>query len=303
MLGPIFLSLLAASLFAASHVTARRGLVESSAVAAVLLSCSSALLLLSIFVLFDPPSHLNGKGLALFASSGVAAPGVSRWAASIGVQRLGPSVAIPITQGARPLLAVTGAIFLLGERITILRLIGILFIIAGGWELSRTRGDARSPTMGSLEGPFQTGVYSRFFRVGIVFPILASVAYAGQDLLVKEGLSHLASPQFGAMVGMATALTLWVLGVLLIPRLRAQLVIGRDFGWLCLSGSLAAAAILSLFNALKLGDVSLVSPVAASQPLMVFLFSRMLLRDLEDLQAVIVLAGCAVVVGTILVSL
>lgn len=303
-LGPVPLALAAAVCFAGSHVTARRGLVESSVVSAVLISCSSALLVLGAAVAFDPPTAIVGKGFLLFALAGLAAPGVSRWAASTGVHRLGPSVAVPITQGTRPLIAVMGAVLILGEQVTISRLIGIGFIIGGGWELSRSRREARSLGLGALEGPLKEDAQTtRFFRVGVIFPVLAGMAYATQDVVVKEALQHYSHPQFGAMVGMGTALAIWGLAVLVIPGLRAQVRVGRDFGWLCVSGSLAGIAILALFHALELGEVSLVSPITASQPLIVFVLSPLLLGRLEHVHISTVISGFAVVAGTILVSL
>lgn len=299
-------ALLAAICFAGSQVTVRRGLVHSSIISGVLVSLSTALVVIVIAVLFDPPAEVTADGLALFVLGGLAAPGISRWAATTGVHRLGPSVAVPITQGARPLLAVGGALLFLGESLTIPKLVGLVAIVAGGSQLSRSREDARSLGLGSIEGPVETATRSqRIFRLrpGIVFPLLAGLAYAASDLVVKEALDHLPHPRFGAMVGMASALVAWSAATLLAPPLRRQLRLGRDVGWLVASGVLAGLAIINLFTALDLGDVTLVSPITASQPLAVFLFSRIFLRKIERLNASIVLAGCSIVVGTIIISL
>jgi uncharacterized membrane protein len=61
-------------------------------------------------------------------------------------------------------------------------------------------------------------------------------------------------------------------------------------------------AILSLFTALVEGDVTVVTPIASSQPLIVFLLSTLLLRDLEQIRRSTVVAGLAIVAGTILVA-
>jgi uncharacterized membrane protein len=62
------------------------------------------------------------------------------------------------------------------------------------------------------------------------------------------------------------------------------------------------AAILLLFNALDRGDVSVVAPVVSTQPLLVFLFSALILRHMERRDPSMLLAGGVVVIGTILVS-
>lgn len=292
---------MAAFCFGASQVTARRGLVDTSIIAGMLISLSTAFLVIGGLVALNPPEALDATGLLFFSLGGLAAPGVSRWAATTGVHRLGPSIAVPITQGVRPILAVTGAVLLLGESVDLQRFLGLTAIVAGGWYLSRSREEARTMSLGAFEGGHSYPL--RRFRPGIVFPLLAGLAYASSDLLVKHALGYLPYATLGAFVGIATALTTWGGIISFVPRARRQLRVGRDFGWLIVSGGLNALALMSIFSALERGDVSLVSTLAASQPLTVFVFSRLLLRSIERLDASTVIAGSAVVAGTILVSL
>ena len=297
-------ALLAATCFAGSQVTAKRGLVTTSVVGGVLISVSTALVVLAISVAFDPPQSVDVTAIAFFAGAGIAAPGISRWAATTGVHVLGPSIAVPITQGARPLLAVAGAIAFLDEALDPQRAIALFAIVAGGWELSRSRGEAQALGMGSLEGTLEDERSSRhFFRPGIAFPLVAGLAYATSDVLAKEGLRQLGDPSFGALVGIGTALLVWLVVVTVSSAVRERVHFGPHRGWLVLSGALAGLALLNLFNALDRGDVTLVSPIIATQPLAVFVLSRLLLRDLEKLHPSTVLAGTSIVIGTIVMSL
>lgn len=305
-LGAEVYALLAALCFAGSQVTARRGLEHSSIITGVLVSLSTALVVLGVAVVLDPPQGINATGIMLFVAAGLAAPGVSRWAATTGVHRLGPSVAVPITQGARPLLAVIGALVLLGESMTWQKVVGLIAIVAGGTQLSRAREDARALALGSIEGPVEpVNRAKRILRLrpGIMYPLLAGLAYATSDLVVKEALAHLPYPRFGAMIGMASALTVWAVATAVAPPLRKQFRLRGDVGWLVISGVLAGLALINLFTALDVGDVTIVSPITASQPLAVFVFSRILLRRLERLTPSIVVAGCSIVAGTIIISL
>lgn len=304
-LPPEIFALIAAASFAASQVTVRRGLVSSSIVSGVLVSLSAALLVISIPVLLDPPGSLNLPGVALFAVAGIAAPGISRWASTTGVRRLGPSISVPITQGARPLLAIGGAIVFLGESIGALRVVGVAAIVLGGWQLTRSRPETSRPAPGTPEGavPDELPHARRLFRPGIAWPLIAGLAYATSDVVVKRALGELPYPSFGALVGMATALGIWILSAVIVRPLRDRLRLGPDKGWLALSGGFAGMALLSMFSALKSGEVTLVSPIIASQPLAVFLLSRALLGDLEKLHLSTVLAGTSVAAGTVLVSL
>ena len=296
-------ALLASTCFAGSQITAKRGLVSTSVIAGVLISLSTALVVLTVSVAFDPPREVNLTAVGFFAAAGIAAPGISRWAATTGIQTLGPSIAVPITQGARPLLAVIGAMLFLNESLDQQRAIGLIAIVAGGLVLSRSRGEAQSLGMGSLEGTIEQNTRAqRLFRPGIAFPLVAGLAYATSDILVKAGLDRLSDPSFGALLGMGTALLLWLIVAGVSPAIRRRVHVGPHRAWLVLSGVLAGLALLSLFNALERGNVTLVSPIIATQPLAVFVLSRLLLRDLESLHLSTILAGTSVVIGTIIMS-
>ncbi|MPZ68184.1 MAG: EamA family transporter [Actinobacteria bacterium] len=195
--------------------------------------------------------------------------------------------------------AVLGGTVLLGERLTWREALGLGLIVAGGWRLSRSRS---VETAGEYqEGPTEA-IPRKVFRRGLVFPLLAALAYATQDVVTKGALVHLDDARFGALIGGATALCTW-LAALAISGVRKQVRVGEDYGWLILSGFLAGLAIVNLFTALRVGDITVVSPIVATQPLAVFFLSRILLRRLELLHASIVLAGVGIVAGTALVSL
>lgn len=299
---PLALASIAAVCFAASQVTVKRGLVGTSIVAGVLISLTTAMVTVGATVALDPPHSIDPQGSLLFAMAGLAAPGISRWAATTGIYRLGPSISVPITQATRPVLAVTGALLFLGEELSALRAVGLVGILAGGWELSRSREDARTMSMGALEGEVESAPTPPRFRPGIIFPLLAGAAYASADLVVKSALSHQSHPRFGALVGMAAALIAWGVAMILVPSVRRRIKVSNDAGWFVLSGVLAGLATISLYTALEAGQVTLVSPISATQPLAVFVLSRLLLPSFERLHLATLLAGTAVVLGTILIS-
>ena len=315
---PVVFALLAATSFAASQVAVRRGLVTTTVVGGLLVSLGSSLAVLTVAVALDPPTGaLDGQAIALFAMAGVAAPGVARWAAATGVRRLGPSTAVPIMQSARPLLATAAAVVLLTEPLTTQRAVGLALIVVGGWSLSRdTTADADpgrrpadrdtlGPSSRSGSKPLRGDAIPRrqaVLRRGAAFPLLAGLCYASADILIKRGLLLMPKPATAALISTVAALATWSAVVAASPRFRTRVALGSDIGWQVLSGVLAGTALLCLSTALGRGDVTLVSPVLASQPLMVFILSRLLLRDLERLQMATVLAGCSIVVGTLVVA-
>jgi drug/metabolite transporter (DMT)-like permease len=288
--------------FAASQVMTRRGLVHTPVIVGVMISLSCALLGAGIFVAVDPPAEIEGGALALFVVGGLAAPGVSRWASAMGIRMLGPSVAVPLAQGARPILSVTAAVVLLGETFTSLQVFGLATIIGGGWELSRVR-------KGKADQEPETEVMSKVERLrksvrpGIAFPLGAALAFATSDVFMKEGLARMDHPGFATLAAMGSALVVWLLIAAMVPKVRGEMKVGRDVGWLIASGLINGFALINLNSALEAGDLTTVAPIIAAQPLAVVVFSRVLLRDLEHLTPAVVLAGAAVVVGTIIITL
>jgi drug/metabolite transporter (DMT)-like permease len=291
-------ALFSAVCFAGSHVVSKRGLQDTSVTGASLIVLGVSWTVIAAAVVVATPADLTVEAIAVFSALGLLVPAVSRWAVLKSVDVLGPSTAIPIQQGLRPLLSVTGAVLLLGEDVGAVRAFGVILIIAGGWQLSKRPEGI--PTAGGT----RPAVRRFALRPGIAFPLIAAVAYAASDLLVRATLGDdLAEPASAAMISTGTGFVAWVAVVLAIPPIRVSVRFGRAGWWLVASGGLIGLAILGVFHALSLGEVSLVTPINATQPLIVLLFSALFLRDLERIRPAMVLSATAIVVGAILVSL
>jgi transporter family protein len=290
------LTVLAAFGFAASQVSMKLGLQGTTILAGVLIGMVSALTVLAVGgLLLSPPETISGTGLLLFASAGLLAPGITRWAATVSIHRFGPSITVPITQGTRPLFGLAAAAIILGETLTVNRVVGALSIVAGGWRLSTSEEEET--------GKARRRFPRRKLRPGFVLPVLAGIAFAASDILVKSALNRMSEPIFGAMIGMTVATFVWVTPSLSLPRLRGKLTAGNKSWWFVLSGVLQGLGFFGLYSALQRGDVSLVAPILAAQPLAVFLLSRLFIRHLEGLNPGTVIAGCLIVAGTIIVTL
>jgi drug/metabolite transporter (DMT)-like permease len=278
----------------------------------VIVGC--AWVVVMIPMLLDPPETVSTRAVVFFALSGLFAPAISRWAALGGVRALGPSISVPIQQGLRPLIVVPAAVIVLNETVGWTRVLGLAAIVTGGWILSREpeRADelpaealvAPGPATGQLatavERRSRTSTWG--FRPGIAFPIAAAIGYATSDLLVKIGLGGGADPVYAAPLSIGVGFLVWAVAHAFRP-VRRRFRLGKDAGWLVLSGAFMGTAILLLFRALARGDVSLVAPVIGTQPLFVMLLSAILLRHLERRDRTTVLAASIVVIGTILVAL
>jgi uncharacterized membrane protein len=104
------------------------------------------------------------------------------------------------------------------------------------------------------------------------------------------------------MVSTGAGLFAWLVIVAAVPSVRAGVRFGPRAWWLVLAGVLIGFAILSVYNAFRRGEVSIVTPINAVQPLLVLLLSSLFLRDLEQIRPMTVISGVAIVIGVILVS-
>jgi len=288
-------ALFSALCFASSHVVSKRGLQDTSVTAASLIILGVSWLVISLSVLLGPPPDIAGRAVAIYAALGLLVPAISRWSVLKSVHDLGPSIAIPIQQGLRPLLSVMGGLLLLGERLSVLRSVGVASIIVGGVQLSRRPPDKSPGSPPKLR--------RLALRTGLAFPFIAGLAYATSDVLIRLTLGDGdTQPGVAAMISTGSGLLAWLVAVAVVPRARADVRFGPGSWWFVLAGALIGAAILGVYNALQRGEVSLVSPINSTQPLIVLLLSALFLRDLDRVRWTTVAAAIAIVVGAILVS-
>ena len=298
-LSPQVLAVCSAVLFAGSHIASKRGVATTSVVGGLLISLSVGLLTLLAAVLLDQPSMDSLGAVSVFAAAGFFGPGLGRAGSVVGVHLLGPSISVPIHGSAYPLCAVAGAAVFLHEGVDVLRAGGCVAIVVGVWVLSRHGGEPAAP---DLDGIPEQNAGRSAFRSGLIFPLAAGIGYGVADIIRKEGLQVLPEPAFGAFIGVAAALLGWLTGLAISPALRARLIWGRTAGWFAASGFMASLALLAQFHALRRGDVSVVSPIVAAQPLAVLLLSVLFLGGIERVTARVVTGAGVVVLGTGLLS-
>lgn len=228
---------------------------------------------------------------ALFALAGLSGPGLARLLMMRSVRDVGASVAVPVQASSNPLISSLAGLTVFDEEGGPGRLAALALTITGIW--SCARGGSANRTEGA------PGV----MRVGrltvVLLPLGAGAAYAGADILRKAGLNRLDEPILAALVGTATALAVWGLAYVLRPSMRAPVVRGMSLAWFVLNGLLIGAAQVALLLALSVGELSVVSPIVASQPVIVVLLSALVLRDVETLRWGSVLGAALVVLGVL----
>ncbi|MCZ7531978.1 MAG: DMT family transporter [Acidimicrobiia bacterium] len=291
----ILLAASAALSFAAGSVLAKRGMQHTNAFTALLLTSSVAAIILGFVVLFDRPENVTPTAFWFFVMAGLIGDGVARFSMLSAVDRLGPSIAIPIQTAAYPLIAVTGGVVLLSETINMTQVLGAAAVVAGIWVLL-------APSSNDVLGIDTPRRWTVIRWSALPLPLLAGVAFAVSDLFRKSGLEETPDPAFGALVAVVTMLTVLVAATASSPQLRRQVKIGTGSGWLIAAGTSIAVALLTLFKALEGGAVSVVGPIIAAQPLGVVMLSWALLHNIERVTLRMVLGAVMVVAGVVLIA-
>lgn len=284
----------AAVLFASASVTAKRGMQHMNVATALVISLTVTAAITGVAVAFDPPDQVHLSAVGLFIGAGLIGDGIGRFSSLGGVDRLGPSTAVPIQTAAYPVMAMAGGVLVLSESVAPAQLLGAGLVIGGIWALTGP-GIRRG-------GPSSAAGRTRHPWSAVALPIIAGVGFGISDLFRKAGLDEVPNPAFGALTAVLTVLVAWIVAATALPALRRQLRPGPGWQWLVASGLFTALALLAVFKALDAGTVSAVGPIVAAQPLAVITLSWLILRDLERVKGRMVAGGILTVAGVVLIA-
>ena len=137
---------------------------------------------------------------------------------------------------------------------------------------------------------------------GYAFALGAAMCFGGSNVLAKNLIDQYAPPLaiacFSLLFG-TTALLPFVgrgLGAgLRVPRVQV--------GMILLSGAVAAGAVTSLYFSLSRAPVVVVSPIAATNPLITLVMAHLFLQHMERVTLRLILGALLVVMGVVLVIL
>ena len=272
--------------FATSHILIRRGLAKSNPLAGFCISISiSAITLWILAVLYLPLSSFWTHAIWYFIVGGVFASGLGRWLVYIAIDKLGVARSIPVASTS-PMFASILAVFLVGERWTLLAFLGTVFIIGGVIIISRTPSQ-------KLE----------WRRTDLIFPLMAALSFALSANVRKLGFFIDNLPLMASCVNATTGL---LLGMLLIAGQGGVKVLRmpkRIFGWFLAAGLCNTGGMLANFYALSTGDVVIVEPLISTNPVLSVILTAIFLRDVETVNLRVGLGVAGTFVGTVLLVL
>ena len=285
-LPPQLIALAASLFYAASGISARRGLRYSTPITVTLVSLLvhafglGAVLLLSTGVPNVPPLVL-----LLFFITGTLQP-VIRVFTYAGIFYMGASRGTTV-RGCHPLFSTSLAIIFLGESANIWILAGTVLIVGGVALISWQPASERATY--------------RWWHIG--FPLGAALLAGISHPIRRYALGLANEPLFyAAMVGWVSLF--WMLGYLSTPLARERPKWSKEaLAPFLMAGIFETLGILLVVIALSLGPVVIVSPIVATSPLWILVGTGVFLRGIEKLNLRTVIGALCVVGGTMAISL
>jgi drug/metabolite transporter (DMT)-like permease len=278
----IVLSLVSAFLFGAMTVALRVALRRGNAEVGAFVTVLTAFVLVAAYALLASASF-ETRGLAIFALTGLLAPGGSQLLFTLAVRDAGAS-RTSVVVGAAPLFAVAIALVFLREPFRLPLALGAILVVAGGTLLASDR--ARP---------------AQFLAVGLVLAGASALLIATRDNVVRAVSDDLrVDPSAGA----AAALLAGGLAMLCYAAVRrpAELRSFRDWPPFVPVGILFAISYALLYEAYFRGRVTVVSPLVATEALWGVGLSALLIGRSERVGLRLVLGALLIVAGGALIG-
>jgi drug/metabolite transporter (DMT)-like permease len=285
----VLLALASAFLFGAMTVALRIALRRHPATdLGAVVTTAVGLVVVSFAAALDPATgelaHL--RELAVFALAGVLAPGLSQILFMLAIRDVGSSRA-SVVVGAAPLVGATLAIVFLDEPLRGPLVLGALLIVVAGVLL------AREPARPE-----------HFRAVGLVFAGAATIFFSIRDVIVRwySGEATLGSFEAAAASLAMGWLLISVFAVVARRGQPARELLRPALAGFVPAGILFGLSYVLLFEAYYRGEVTVVSPLVATESLWTVLLSALILRGSELVGPRLVLGAALVVAGGVLIG-
>ena len=285
-------SFLAAFGFACGTILVRIGTQRVSAPTAAFFTVfTGAILLLIMAFAFQLQAILALQPIAWawFALMGAMAYPIARVLANSAIIRVGASRASSMSS-FQPVFALALGVTFLGERPNLLVGLGTPVVVSGLFLVFFSERNNR----GSEQ------VFSQK-TLGYLLALGAAAAFGSRDVISRHVVSDIAPPLAAAAFALALG------GLMLFAFTHRDVVntlrsIPRRFTIICgLAGLVLGLAVASLFQALSLAPVTVVSPINASNPLITLVLAHLFLRRLESVNLLLVLGVLLSVGGVMMV--
>lgn len=261
------LSLLSAITFAYANAILRRGVLTGTVFQALVISLPVALPLFAVAMLltggFSALANFSSFGIALLAIAGIIHLACGRYCNYRATKAMGTNLVAPVQQFSLVITLVLAVVWL-GERMTVLRLLGIALVIVGPALMFVPGRRKAKPISLSAAANESADSFNPDLAEGYFFAFISSIGFGLSPILIR-----MAFETKGVAVGVAggfisyVAATLAVGLLLIIPERRREgaridAATARLFS---ISGILGSFSQMFRYVALALVPVSVAAPI------------------------------------------
>lgn len=280
-------SLVAAFCYTFSGVLAVFGMKDHNPTAVTFISILANVAFLWPVTLLFSPIIFNSSAILLYAVSAAFAPVSGRWLNYLSLERVGVSNTTTIS-GLQPIIVAVLAAIFLSERFPAIIYVAIVITTVGVVIIGRSRSSADGK--------------KTLTKWTLIFPLSSTFCYASSNIIRKEGLKIQGLPFLAASVTCSFS-AMYMFLPLLYTR-RAKIAVTRlSLTFPILSGLVNSLAWVFSYQALDMGDASIVSTILGIQPLIAIMLSYIFLRKTEVITAGKIVGAALVVFGVALISI
>ncbi len=285
MLGAL-LALLASATFALSNVTARRGVLTGSVLQALVVTIWLGVPVFVVAALaagqFGAIAKFPLPSMVYLVLAGIVHFVIGRYCNFRAISAIGVNLAGPVQEFSL-LVSLALAVWLLGEVLTGLKILGIVLVLLGPAIILRVlRAERRAADAGKTVAP-PTEFQPRFAE-GYAFAAVSALAYGVSPILVRAGLR-------GTDPGTAIAggLVSYVVASLIVAPILFRQATRRDVlalrlpaaKWFTVAGIVVCLSQMVRYMALSIAPVTIVAPIQRLSVIFRLLFGWMINRDHE----------------------
>ena len=291
MLGA-FLALLASATFALSNVTARRGVLTGSVLQALVVTIWLGIPVFLVVALvagqFGAFAGFPLTSAAYLALAGALHFVLGRYCNYRAISAIGVNLAGPVQETAL-LVSLALAVWLLGEFLTGLKILGIILVLLGPaiiLRVTRKRPSDKEDAESSAEQPEESAAtaFQPRFTEGYIFAALSALAYGTSPILIRAGLRG-TDPG----TGIAGGLISYIVASLIVAPLLLHVATRRDIlslrfpaaKWYTVAGVVLCLSQMVRYMALSIAPVTIVTPIQRLSIIFRVLFGWMINRDHE----------------------
>jgi drug/metabolite transporter (DMT)-like permease len=303
----VFLSLVSAAMFAFNNASARRGVLTGSVIQALTITVPIGV---PMFFIVAAVSGNLGKiadfsphALGFLAVAGILHFVIGRYGNVRASKAIGLTLSAPIVQ-INYIVTLILAVAVLGEQLTLLRILGIALVILGAALMRQAEAKPDDVASVAVE-PGQPEKFRPHYAEGYFFALLCAAGYGVTPVLVRAAIGN-GGPGAAIAAGVVSygAASVLLLLILLWPGLfRHAIATNRvSAKWFTYSGIFVCVSQMLMYVAYSVAPLSVVVPIQQLSLLFRYLFAYMLTPEHEIFSSRVVVGTVASLLGAAAIS-